>query len=262
MSNASYRRGPGLGTMLLVALLLLGLGAAAATWALARWEPAARFFGIARAQPSATAPQAPALLQRPSQPAASPGEPERLAQVEARLARVENATQTAVGSAGRADALLVAFAARRAIDRGVPLGYLEALLVDRFGPAYPRAVATVVTASRNPVRLDQLQSEYDALEPALKSGRPEENMWDGLRRELGALVTIRRADTPSPRPNATYERARAKLASGQVDQALAETMRLPGVSRAGPWIARARSYVAAHRALDEVESAALLGSGD
>ena len=50
----------------------------------------------------------------------------------------------------------------------------------------------------------------------------------------------------------------ARLEQGQVDIALAETMRLPGASRAGPWIAQARRYVAAHRALDEVESSALL----
>jgi hypothetical protein len=50
-----------------------------------------------------------------------------------------------------------------------------------------------------------------------------------------------------------------RLAAGDVDQALAETMRLPGATRAGPWIEKARRYVAAHRALDEIESAALLG---
>jgi hypothetical protein len=36
-------------------------------------------------------------------------------------------------------------------------------------------------------------------------------------------------------------------------------MRLPGASRAGDWTSKARRYVAAHRALDEIESAALLG---
>ena len=41
--------------------------------------------------------------------------------------------------------------------------------------------------------------------------------------------------------------------SGDVDQALAETMRLPGASRAGDWVAKARRYIAAHRALDEIE---------
>lgn len=260
MTNASSRRGPSLSALLLWSLLLLVAGAAAATWALARWEPAARFFGIAPPAPAVAVARLPGAPSA-ALPAVPSAEVARLAQLEARLARVENATQSAVGSAGRADALLVAFASRRAIDRGVPLGYLEGLLVDRFGAAYPRAVATVVTASRNPVTLDQLQADYEALAPALKSRGPEEGLWQGLQRELGSLVTIRRSDTPSPRPTATYERARARLESGAVNQAVVETMRLPGVQRAGPWVARARTYVAAHRALDEIESAALLGGG-
>jgi hypothetical protein len=49
-----------------------------------------------------------------------------------------------------------------------------------------------------------------------------------------------------------------RLSSGDVDQALAETMRLPGAARATDWTTKARRYVAAHRALDEIESAALL----
>ena len=72
----------------------------------------------------------------------------RIAGLEARLGSVENAARRAEGSAGRTDALVVAFATRRAIDRGVSLGYLETLLVDRFGARHPQAVATIVTASR------------------------------------------------------------------------------------------------------------------
>ena len=83
---------------------------------------------------------APQPVAPPTGPQA-PAQPRRDAddrRAEARLARVENATQRAEGSAGRADALVVAFAARRAIDRGVALGYLENLLVDRFGAQHQR----------------------------------------------------------------------------------------------------------------------------
>jgi hypothetical protein len=38
-------------------------------------------------------------------------------------------------------------------------------------------------------------------------------------------------------------------------------MRLPGAARAADWVQKARRYVSAHRALDEIESAALLGGG-
>ena len=62
-------------------------------------------------------------------------------------------------------------------------------------------------------------------------------------------------------PQARYERAVAELHNGRVDSALAETMRLPGAPRAGDWVAKARRYIVAHRALDEVESSALLTGG-
>ena len=52
------------------------------------------------------------------------------------------------------------------------------------------------------------------------------------------------------------------MKGGEVDAALAETMRLPGAGNAGAWVLRARRYIAAHRALDAIESAALLGGGE
>jgi len=242
------------------ALLLLVAGAALATWGLSRWEQGARFFGVAPRQPLQVVRQEPAPL-----PAARPAEnlaavdAARIAALESRLGAIESQAQAAAGSAGRADAMLVAFAARRAIDRGVALGYLEPLLVQRFGRGHQAAVATIVTASRDPVRLDSLSAEYEALGSALRGGGPEEGWWAGFRRELGTIVSIHRADTPSPQPQARFDRARARLESGEVDQALAETMRMPGAASAGQWIVRARRYIAAHRALDEIESAALLG---
>jgi len=92
----------------------------------------------------------------------------------------------------------------------------------------------------------------------MRSAGPGESWWTGVRRELGTLVSVRRADVPSVRPQARIDRAEERLRRGEVDGALAETMRLPGVARAGDWVAQARRYVAVHRALDEIESAALL----
>ena len=72
------------------------------------------------------------------------------------------------------------------------------------------------------------------------------------------MVELHRADRPAINAEARYNRALQRLSAGDVDQALAETMRMPGAARAGDWIAKARRYVAVHRALDEIESAALL----
>jgi hypothetical protein len=262
MTAGTQRQGMTWTARLAWALLLLVVGAALATWGLSRWEAGARFFGVAPRQPVQIVRQ-PALATQPAVQSAEPlaaADAARIAAVESRLAAIESQAQAAAGSAGRADALLVAFAARRAIDRGVALGYLEPLLIQRFSPHHQAAVATIVTASRDPVQLESLVAEYRALGPALRGGGTGEGWWQGFQRELGSLVTIRRADTPSPQPQARYERALASLEAGEVDSALAETMRLPGGANAGPWIARARRYISAHRALDQIESAALLGS--
>lgn len=261
--TTANRTGLSWGARLLIALMLVLVGAAAATWALARNQQAARFLGVT---PPPVAPVSRAFPvpapQAAVAPAAAPGATAeaRIAELEGRLARVETAAQRVEGSAGRADALLIAFAARRSIERGVALGYLEPLLVGRFGVAHPRAVSTIVTASRQPVRLEALVAEYDQIGPALRAAPGSDGWWTGFQRELGSLVEIRRADRPSVKPDARYERARRSLAGGEVDTALAETMRMPGAQRASPWVGKARQYIAARRALDEIESAALLGT--
>lgn len=261
MTNGHPRQGPSWAARIAWALLLLVAGAALATWGLSRWQAGARFLGVA-GEPvqivRAPAPAQPLPLAQQAQSLAA-ADAARIATIESRLAAIESTAQAAAGSIGRADALLVAFAARRAIDRGVALGYLEPLLIQRFGRDHQAAVATIVTASRDPVRLDSLVTEYDTLGPALRGGSPGEGWWDAFSRELGTIVSIHRADAPSPQPQARYDRARARLEAGAVDAALAETMRLPGAANAHQWILRARRYVAAHRALDEIESAALLG---
>jgi hypothetical protein len=245
-------------------LLLLIVGAILAVWGLSQWDGAARVLGV---DPR----DRPVSLQT-LQPAVPPGTvvrtppdnnvDNRLAMVESRLRNVEGTSQQAAGSVGRADALLIAFAARRAIDRGVSLGYLEPLLSQKFGTTHPRAVATVVTASRRPVTLDQLTSQYRALEPALTGGAPDEGILAGIQRELGSLVSVHRASSPAPAPEARYAQALTALEQGSVNRALTETMRLPAAASAREWTNSARRYVATQRALDEIEGAALMpGSG-
>jgi hypothetical protein len=141
----------------------------------------------------------------------------------------------------------------------VALGYLENLRVDRVGSQHQRAVGTIIAASHQPVRLNDLVAQYETLGPELRRGSPQDSWWTNLQRELGELIEVHSADRPSPSADARYQRAMQRLSAGDVDQALAETMRLPGAARASDWTQKARRYVAAHRALDEIESAALLG---
>lgn len=265
MSLAGQRRELGWGGRLLIAFALILAGAAAATWGLARSDEAARLLGVATA-PAPTPKVVPVAVSGASRPSgaaaaeALPSRPEqlRIAELERRLSEVENATERVEGSAGRADNLLIAAAARRAIDRGVALGYLEKLLVERFGQRHRAAVATIVTGARRPVRLNDLVAGYEALGRDLRRGGPETGWWPALKRELGSIVEVHSSKRPPLAPDARYDRALSRLQSGDVDEALAETMRMPGAARASAWVAEARRYIAVHRALDEVESSALM----
>lgn len=251
----------GWSTRLVAALLLMLAGAAAAVWGLGHYHSAARFLGIApAAAPPIVVPSKPPAIVPSAVPAvmSTQAENQRMELLEQRISKVENATQRAEGSAGRADGLVIAFAARRAIDRGVALGYLENLLNQRFGAQHPAAVATIITNSHQPVRLNDLIDQYEELGPNLRSGGPQDSWWTSFRRELGSLAEVHRVDQPPANAQARYTRALQRLQTGDVDQALAETMRLPGAASAQAWIGKARRYVAAHRALDEIESAALM----
>jgi hypothetical protein len=253
------RNGMGWGARLLIALVFILLGAGAAIWSLAHYPPAARVLGVATQAPQLkmSPPKTAAPQPAPPAPTSADGSAQ-IAALEQRVSQVENATQRAEGFAGRADALVVAFAARRAIDRGVALGFLENLLVDRFGAQHEAAVATIITASHQPVRLEELTSEYEGLGPELRRGGPQDSWWTSFKRELGSMVELHRADRPAANAEARYTRALQRLTMGDADQALAETMRMPGAARANDWVAKARRYIAVHRALDEIESAALL----
>jgi len=252
---------------------LLGLGAMG--YVLAHWDAAAWVIGVgpaaepAPARPVAARPApapppalgpapAPSGKQAPEQIVIDPEIARRVAALEARVGQVGTEARAAVGNADRAEGLLVAFAARRALDRGVPLGFLEALLRQRFGQSQPQAVGMIITAAREPVTLQELQGDLDQLGPMLTGSAPEQSWWGAFKSELGGLITVRREGTPSQVPTARLGRAKRWLEAGEVAPALAEVLRMPGRDHAGDWVLKARRYVIARQALDTIETAALL----
>lgn len=182
---------------------------------------------------------------------------QRLAAAEQRLARLDLQAQAAAGNAARAEGLLIAFATRRAIDKGAELGYLADQLRLRFGDALPNAVNTVITFSRDPVTIDQLIARLDGLTPKLQ-GAEDQAGFDRFYDELSALFTIRRETAPSPQPQKRLERARLFLESGRPDAAIAEVRNMPGADNAAGWLRDAERYAATQQALDLIETAAVL----
>ena len=272
MTAESYepeeRQARPLRTALIVALLAFIFGAAVVTWALTRWEPARRLIlpvvsASPTAQPLTTAPEAsanPALSSAPLVPLSPESvavTESRVAGLEARLAHIDVQASNAASNAARAEGLLIAFAARRTIDRGIGLGYLEGQLRDRFAETQPRAVAAIISAAQAPVTLDALRQQLDILTPDLAGGGPNESWTAAAQRTFGSLFIVRKATSPSPAADDRVSRARLAIEGGQVENALAEVARLPSRGAASEWMASARRYIEAHRALDILEAAAL-----
>lgn len=181
----------------------------------------------------------------------------RLGDLENRLAALQPQARAASGYATRAESMMVLFASRRALDRGLALGWIEPQLRQRFGETHPREVGTVIAASRQPVVLEELRQALDEVRPRLTGGDLSRGVWPSIRRQLGGLITLRREGTINPRAPERFDRARTLLDSGKVAAALAEVVRLPGAPAGEAWIAAARRYVAARRALDLLEQAAI-----
>ncbi|MGN6497925.1 MAG: hypothetical protein ACTHK5_11415 [Tsuneonella sp.] len=216
-------------------------------------------FGGASASPS-PAPSASATAATKAVEAMAQtqgGIDQRLTAAEQRLAKLDLQAQAMEGNTARAEGLLIAFATRRALDRGAELGYLADQLRLRFGDALPNAVDTVIAFSRNPVTLDVLVAQLEGLGPRLRKDSDEGGL-ARLQRELSELFVIRRESTPSPQPEKRLERARFFLESGRVDRAIGEVQNLPGADDARAWIAQAQRYAAAQRALDLIETSAVL----
>lgn len=254
-------------TILIIAFIGVIIGIALASWGLSRSQTARDYlFGRENAEEVAQAaapiepisPPSSAIAALPSPPIAVPDvDADRLAALEARVAILgQNAAQS--NSSDRAEGLLLAFAARRALDRGLALGYVEGRLNAHFGERQPRAVAMIIAAARQPATLDQLQTELEALTPKLAGDGPDESWWGSIQRSLSSLIIVREAGTPSAAPAERLVRATSAIGSGRVDQALAEVARLPNRDVATAWMAKARRYIEAYRALDLIEAAAIM----
>ena len=269
--TSTRRKGPSAKPVLVAVLASFLLGGAVAGYAV---------YSMTDRAPAATG-NAPSKPQTLSSPASSPvptpkatasqaareavqrvaeqqgGIDSRLAAAEQRLARLDLQAQAAAGNTARAEGLLIAFATRRALEKGAELGYLSDQLRLRFGDAMPNAVDTIIRTSRNPITLDQLIARLEGLSPRLS----ETNGQFGFARlseELSQLFVVRRESAPSPQPQRRLDRARLFLESGRTDSAIAEVRNLPGASSAEGWIRDAERYAAVQRALDLIETAAVL----
>ncbi len=203
---------------------------------------------------------APKALARPAVSPFSAVVPpnDTVASIENRLTQINADAAAASGNAARAEGLLVAFAARRAVDSGAPLGYLADQLRLRFGASQPLAVTTILAASQAPVTLEMLQAELSALDNVLVTGDRDAGVWATVSREFSELFVLRKNGSPSAAPTQRLLRAHTLVESGNIGGAIAEVSAMPGAAAAQGWLAKARRYTQARKALDLLERSAII----
>ncbi len=266
------------GGMAFVALVAFLLGAALVAWASSSGlldkvlpAPDASETPLSEATDSAlVTPATPSQPEAAATPAPADGAPTahqmatlgsmegRLALIEDRLSRIDLQTDAASGNAARAESLLIAFAARRMVDRGEPLAYVADQLRLRFMDAQPNAVETIIAFSKNPVTIDELSARLEALTPELTVTGRDISFWTRARNEVSELFTVRRDSAALVSPTARIERARIMLTARRIDGAIGEVERLPGADAAAKWIADARRYERVQTALSLLETTAML----
>lgn len=264
--------------IIIAMLIAFVAGLAAMGWALTHWLPASKpdISSSTQSTPkpalsesAAIKPAMPVTSAQPTSPSVNSNTATdtslppsltdaRVAALESRLAEIDRHAAASADQASRAEGLLIAFAARRAIDSGVVLGYLEGELSTHFGGAQPRAVANIIAASRAPVTLTGLRIGLDSVATQTDPNSPKADWWTRFRANFGNLITVRKAGETTTAPDERLSRARLALNSGAVQNALAEVARLPGGTVTNAWMADARRYIEAHNALDILEAAALM----
>ncbi|MGH6746650.1 hypothetical protein EDF58_106263 [Novosphingobium sp. PhB57] len=257
------------GGLFFVAFIAFLLGGALVVWA-AQDGLLDKILPQRAADPAAPQPETqPTAAPVPALPAATaPASPEqlsslssvegRLALIEDRISRIDFQTDAASGNAARAEGLLIAFAARRMVDRGEPLSYVADQLRLRFTNAQPRAVQTVIEFSKNPVTIDELSARLEALSPELSESQSDESLWQKARRELSSLFVVRRESSTLLTPTARIDRARLMLSARRIANAISEVERLPNAQAAQTWTADARRYQDVQDALNLLETTAML----
>jgi hypothetical protein len=243
----------------MIILLVVAAVVAAAAWY--AWQSGTFKFASSEETPAPLlAPVSPATQSAAiaaANDAALSGATAKVYALEQRLAELNQQAASAAGQASHAEALLVAFAARRAIERGQPLGYLETQLRVRFGDGQPNAVNRVISAAQKPLTVPMLSEQLAQLEPQLIGGSATEGGWSWISRQMSELFVIRHESATSPTVENRVQRAREAMAGGRIASAIAEVERMPGKDAAREWLTRARELIITERALDQLETASL-----
>jgi hypothetical protein len=164
-------------------------------------------------------------------------------------------TQPVVADSAHTEAMLLAIAARRAVENGKSIEILLPRLRMAFGQTSPQALATLAEAGAQPLSNAALLAEFEPLAPQL--ARPAGTGWERIRYEFSTLFVLRPDDRAKSPSSARLERIKQNLIAGETATALRLVRALPGAPNGADWIAKAEKAVAVMGALDTLDRTAI-----
>ena len=183
---------------------------------------------------------------------------ERVDSLDNRLAQIDSQAQQVSGNADRTEAMLIAFAARRAIDSGSTLGYIKDQLQARFISSNGDDVKVIIEAGDNPVRLSALQNQLENNAEFLLKTNDDKSTWDIIKKEISELIVIRSTNSQPLQAEQRLAQIKTALSNRDVKSAITEMEQMPGAANAQEWITYARRYIKVQEALDAIEKTAIL----
>ena len=172
------------------------------------------------------------------------------------LARMNTQSQSAIDAALKSEAILLALATRRRVERGQDLGQLDKQLRSRFEQNWPEEVETVVNFSKDPVTFDNLVLGLEMIDQGQKETIGV-GLWTKLAEQFQELFVISRKSTRPVQRSSGLEQIRILLENKNLELAIIEVRQLVNTVSAKDWLTDEERYLEAMKALDRIENAAL-----
>ncbi len=177
--------------------------------------------------------------------------------LEKRVAQIDSQDGTAVAFSPPQGGVATALRARRALDSGASLSFIQTQLTQRFGDRYPQAVDALQQLASEPVTLDELRDDLARRGDAIIGRGGEAGLWSRIQLELGELFMLRERGESPTSPAHILQRAGEDISKGDLKGAIEKIASLPKNDASGAWLESARRYQNAKDALDRIERGAL-----
>jgi len=181
----------------------------------------------------------------------------KVQELEKRIESIGNIETSSAGYPAPQNDVATALRARRAIESGASLGYIENQLGQRFGDRFPQAVDAIGNLAQSPVTLSELRDDIARNGSRMIGRGSDASIWERFNLELDELFMLRKRGDASTSPAHILQLAEENIGKGDLAEAIKKIQELPENNATKSWLEVAQRYQNANNALDILERAAL-----